>query len=87
MQKKPIAQQSSEWKKDRSKKNSKKLYWKKTPEKITWQKWKNYSYKNFIFVSDEVRKQPLKYGNHLPRGNKGDNFESKPVEPKLNCHK
>ena len=31
---------------------------------------KNYSYKNLIFVSDEVHKQPLKNRNNLPSGNK-----------------
>ena len=41
-------------------------------EKITWQKLKNYSYKNFILVSDEVHKQPSINGNHLPSDNKGE---------------
>ena len=31
---------------------------------------KNYSYKNFIFVSDDVQKHPL--GNQLRSGNKSD---------------
>ena len=43
---------------------------------------KNYSYKNLIFVSYEVQKQPLKMENNYRAAKNAKNYGSNPVEPK-----